>query len=859
MNSLDWAHGRWCCVSRFIIVVILTLLPCIYPKQVYCQYAGIDEFQFVPNGDFDATIAGVNAPYTWDVSNFYMAYYWRQFSTKYVYDDKHPDRPIWTAYRYNVISRSTPDLYTTEVRACDNGIGSPLWIPENRSGIEALTDNDAHGNYAVLYNRLNSIDRTNNDPNLPATYVMPEDFGWAPNTSTWREYIQTELLNELQAGDTYHVSYDISLADESNRRFDIQVYLSNVPFQENALDVGTNISDLEGVYTKVRIPERIAPPGIVTVGNDNVLPANTPPMNGWYHHSFDYTAVGGERYIAIGNFQNNLAVPVAQNEGDPDCRISFYYNGQSGVHSKARADYYIDNVSVTAVTDCSCEGAVNLRAVVPTGVNSNGDCCFDVYITNGWRGNYINEGPLGEFSGACSIYYVQGFLSSSLAPGATPINCFDHSTGANGIPGDGLERYLGQMCVPNLTPNKATTLTFRIYSKTQNPSAGGEPMCSRDITLFGCDDQGGCNCDEFRESVVAHAAVYGENDCCVQFSINPSLLGSLAGCNLTEVRYYRGEIFNPVTEIASSRYILPSNSTVGTHLLLNTFCLPGPIDEDELTYIWVEFRSGTDIICMTRVPFACRCRCKDGASNDPDLEKEPGAFSTVASIIFTETDAFPGQCCFEVSVVADGTCSFDVSSVNLYLAGAQLVFTPSSGWAVSPGQSGSVTITASTQQTLMPNSLVTIGTVCLPECSQSSSGQIQAILDVDGSSGICRNILADNNSDLYCDPPFDCDQIYLDAIPSSYFTSLGCCYTIYAGIKVCSPHVLEGYYLEITGPNGYASNCPIPLATSDGVGSEVTTVCATTFIGATYTVKVKSFVGEILCTKTIQLPACSGQ
>jgi gliding motility-associated-like protein len=136
--------------------------------------------------------------------------------------------------------------------------------------------------------------------------------------SGWREYVMGQFSSPLVAGQTYCISFWVSLADNvkwASNNFG--VHLSNSPVQVNCASVGTN-SDL-GSY-----------------GITPQLTYNGPAImnvSGWTQLQWNYTATGGENYITIGNFNGNAATNF-------ECSNVDAFNPY--------AYYYIDDVSVIA-------------------------------------------------------------------------------------------------------------------------------------------------------------------------------------------------------------------------------------------------------------------------------------------------------------------------------------------------------------------------------------------------------------------------------------------------------------------------------------------------------------------------------
>jgi OOP family OmpA-OmpF porin len=129
-----------------------------------------------------------------------------------------------------------------------------------------------------------------------------------PNTTfNYREYLQGTLVAPLTAGETYHLSFLVSLAEVSNY----------------------SISSLGAYFSTTQIFQ--------TINSNNNLLALTPQFvntsgilssfANWMTVQGDYVSAGGEQYVILGNFQ-------------PDVGVS------SG--SVSVALYYFDDVMLTA-------------------------------------------------------------------------------------------------------------------------------------------------------------------------------------------------------------------------------------------------------------------------------------------------------------------------------------------------------------------------------------------------------------------------------------------------------------------------------------------------------------------------------
>ncbi|MEO6904365.1 MAG: gliding motility-associated C-terminal domain-containing protein [Bacteroidia bacterium] len=133
-------------------------------------------------------------------------------------------------------------------------------------------------------------------------------YGNAPSTA--REYIQSELISPLTAGKSYRVSFNVSLANSSTTAItQLGAYLST-----NAISSSTALSL---PYTPQIVSDR---------GNYIIDTVD------WVEITAIYNATGGEKFITIGNFKDEVQTDTIQmHAGLPE------------------AYYYIDDVSITPV------------------------------------------------------------------------------------------------------------------------------------------------------------------------------------------------------------------------------------------------------------------------------------------------------------------------------------------------------------------------------------------------------------------------------------------------------------------------------------------------------------------------------
>lgn len=179
----------------------------------------------------------------------------------------------------------TADLFMSRDHACDDG------IPANYMG----TQDGGGANYAgiIAYygdERIN-IARSFDEANLS------DEIGYGKYT----EYLQGELSEPLKAGTIYTFSFQVSLAEESDRA----------------------VRGLGAYFTTDRLNEKgntflyVDPQIVTTEVIDN--------MSGWTEIKGTFIARGGERYFTIGAFPSYLKVDDLSNPNDRDSRKAYYY------------------------------------------------------------------------------------------------------------------------------------------------------------------------------------------------------------------------------------------------------------------------------------------------------------------------------------------------------------------------------------------------------------------------------------------------------------------------------------------------------------------------------------------------------
>ena len=181
-----------------------------------------------------------------------------------------------------------PTVGTSDYFNACPGPGSYVYVPANLFGNQAARTGSA---YAGIH------------AGVPHPHPPPPTFGMPdPN---YREYVEVPLCSPLIAGESYDVSFYVSLADFSSYATSrMGAYLS----------VGSTTNN--SIATELGLPAQIEnPPG-------NILADTT----GWTLISGTYLAAGGEDHLTIGNFYDdaNSAV-VPQPPSSTPLPYSYYY------------------------------------------------------------------------------------------------------------------------------------------------------------------------------------------------------------------------------------------------------------------------------------------------------------------------------------------------------------------------------------------------------------------------------------------------------------------------------------------------------------------------------------------------------
>lgn len=226
---------------------------------------------------------------------------------------------------------STSDLYSTCSPLGQFGVG----VPANIMGNEAAHTGNSY-----------------------AGIILFEGFALTGCTSffgsNWREYVEGELSSPMQAGQTYCVSFFVSLADNVKwSTNDIGVYFSNSLVNVNCTSVSNSVLQVS--------------PQLEYTGPD------LDNVSGWTELSWAYTATGGEQFITIGNFKNDANTSYSCSNASAFNPYSYYYIDDVSVTLGAcSAPCNLDVSIQSSQEDCVQGGTADLTAVASNGSGNYG-------------------------------------------------------------------------------------------------------------------------------------------------------------------------------------------------------------------------------------------------------------------------------------------------------------------------------------------------------------------------------------------------------------------------------------------------------------------------------------------------------
>ncbi len=679
-------------------------------------------FNRVPNGSFEAlaiapAVGGglLTDPY-WNLGYARYLSYWRQFNRLYL-DDRGPglygqlpieaDRLYGDRFLpYDPVACSSPDLLSNTLIVCEfasatNGAYSPVAIPINTFGMRTLSLPSAQNQrYAGLYARHNTFNGGTTPP--------------LPVTEFWREYLQTELLKPLEQGVTYTFSMKVALAQISRRAGQVAARVSTEPFTNSGLiDCNTVLEG--GPSSRTAIP--------VTTGQSaTIVTANLPDVTqDWVTVTTTYQAIGGEKYLVLGDFRELNPSQIELLQPDLDCGA--YHND---VSSHARASYvYIDDVRLDETIECECGPDICVFVDYEATEVSNNQCCYRVFIVNGhYEGDDSERRPL------CDIGQLQIYDQST----DDLLFTWTAASAEQGIPADNQMRYVGTMCVP--TFSRSVVREFRAVSGTFTTPG----LCQEQGFILGCGEQSECHCateppssTTFTTSKTRVVRVPGTHpdDCCWAVYGNFSNLP----CNAAEVRFFSSQYPDADKEVPGSRHQLQLPYPNADNTLIHTICNPVALPTGQLALSMGIYDANGNLLCFTVISKDQRCDC---VCNSNRLQTGNTPWVTLNKLSESEEG-----CCYEVAVVGVNNCRTRFTSVSLTTKAAVASATPGSGFAattVTTGGSSVVTFTSSLSRDIFPGESTVLGVVCVEGCSESTQESLQAMLVQEGTPACTTTI-----------------------------------------------------------------------------------------------------------------------
>jgi len=143
----------------------------------------------------------------------------------------------------------------------------------------------------------------------------------AYNWQSYREYLQVKLLDSLKIGNCYYVEF----------------YAANVQYMKY------RVNNIAASLTSFSLQTNLAPPGIIPNIQSHITNYNNPVLQDtvkWHKIAGIYEALGGEKYITIGNFKDNSHTDT----------INIYPKGSFPYSMLSAASYvFIDAVSIYSI------------------------------------------------------------------------------------------------------------------------------------------------------------------------------------------------------------------------------------------------------------------------------------------------------------------------------------------------------------------------------------------------------------------------------------------------------------------------------------------------------------------------------
>jgi outer membrane protein OmpA-like peptidoglycan-associated protein len=221
----------------------------------------------------------------------------------------------------------TVDLFIRSDHACADG------IPENYMG----SQDGADGNYAgiIAYYGDERI-------SIPKSFEKGE-VSEANGYGRYTEYLQGELSEPLKAGGIYTFSFQVSLAEASDRA----------------------IRGLGAYFTAEK--QHMKGNSFMNVDPQIVSRELVADMDGWTEIKGSFIAHGGERYVTIGAFPQYLTVTNIANVNENDSRKAYYYIARPKLTAGPQAKPPVVRTISSAVEEVDRAGTVFLGIHFATG------------------------------------------------------------------------------------------------------------------------------------------------------------------------------------------------------------------------------------------------------------------------------------------------------------------------------------------------------------------------------------------------------------------------------------------------------------------------------------------------------------
>ena len=546
--------------------------------------------------------------------------------------------------------------------------------------------------------------------------------------------------------------------------------------------------------------------------------------DGWEEVSYSFTALGGERYFTLGNFEVNPRLSQPQQRPQPICLLQYYPEATGSQPLAARiAYYYIDDVRLIESITCECGMKVCFLFTLVESSEA-GKCCYKVQVVNGHRERDTDPVPA-----VCTIYGITmtDVLSNNLAYQWTP----NQQLGP--ITGDGLWHELGVMCLDEFPQLTSKQLLVSLKDRF------GQEMCSQTEPINGCSMVDPCNCQAFKNTVKVIPDESSASTCCYKVIVDAT---KLSGCRIAAVKIYRGPVANPVAEIPSAAYNADPLVPTDFAGVLYTFCPPEPDANADNQTIIVQFLGpGGEVISEHRTTMSCDCKCGSNASGvKPDVK-----------ITMVPVAGPNGTCCYEVQLSNPGRCRWSLSSIGLTINEAGTTITTTSGWTAT--QNGSAwQIAASNGAVAVYNGQsVTIGTVCIPPCVSFDPKTIRANANLLFDGQPCL-VSVSIPSAASCPGGFSCDdlQVTVERPWSGPMQAEDCCRLIRAKLLNCAAST-DGIRVEVKSP----SNTTVGVTHKGGGVFDSATMCQN-WAGQIYLVELRRADGTLVCSKPVTMPLC---